>query len=100
MAQKAGQAPIQNPMSSKSEEIRLPATPALESATQLAEELRQKTELLTLSREAVLVVDLSDKIAFWSDDLLFLNPAERRELVHHLGEAARGSGLRRDNVGG
>src|SRR5437867_1808527 len=67
MAQKAGQAPIQNPMSSKSEEIRLPATPALESATQLAEELRQKTELLTLSREAVLVVDLSDKIAFWSD---------------------------------
>jgi PAS domain S-box-containing protein len=67
MAQKAGQAPIQNPMSSKPEEIRLPLTPALESATQLAEELRQKTELLKLSREAVLVVDLSDKIAFWSD---------------------------------
>jgi len=40
------------------------------------------------------------ELAFWSDDLLFLNPAERRELVHHLGEAARGSGLRRDNVGG
>jgi len=67
MAQKAGQAPIQNPMSSKPEEIRLPVTPALESETQLAEELRQKTELLKLSREAVLVVDLSDKIAFWSD---------------------------------
>ena len=67
MAQKAGQAPIQNPMSSKSEEIRLPVTPVLESEIQLAEELRQKTELLKLSREAVLVVDLSDKIAFWSD---------------------------------
>ena len=67
MAQKAGQAPIQNPMSSKPEEIRLPVTPALESEVQLAEELRQKTELLKLSREAVLVVDLSDKIAFWSD---------------------------------
>jgi PAS domain S-box-containing protein len=67
MAQKAGQAPIQNPMSSKPEEIRLPVAPALESATQLAEELRQRTELLKLSREAVLVVDLSDKIAFWSD---------------------------------
>ena len=67
MAQKAGQAPIPNPMSSKPDEIRLPVTPALESATQLAEELRQKTELLKLSREAVLVVDLSDKIAFWSD---------------------------------
>ena len=67
MAQKAGQAPIQNPMSSKPEEIRLPVTSALESEIQLAEELRQKTELLKLSREAVLVVDLSDKIAFWSD---------------------------------
>ena len=67
MAQKAGQAPSQNPISSKSEEITLPVTAALESATQLAEELRQKTELLKLSREAVLVVDLSDKIAFWSD---------------------------------
>src|SRR2546425_9430009 len=67
MAQKVGHAPIQNPMSSKPEEIRLPVTPALEPATQLAEELRQKTELLKLSREAVLVVDLSDKIAFWSD---------------------------------
>ena len=67
MAQKAGQAPIQNPMSSKPEEIRLPVTSALESEVQLTEELRQKTELLKLSREAVLVVDLSDKIAFWSD---------------------------------
>ena len=67
MAQKAGQAPIQNPMSSKSEEISLPVTPVFESEVQLAEELRQKTELLKLSREAVLVVDLSDKISFWSD---------------------------------
>src|SRR5256886_8748906 len=54
-------------MSSKPEEIRLPVAPEPESATQLAEELRQRTELLKLSREAVLVVDLSDKIAFWSD---------------------------------
>jgi PAS domain S-box-containing protein len=67
MAQKAGQAPIQNPMSSKSEETSLPVTPVFESEVQLAEELRQKTELLKLSREAVLVVDMSDKIAFWSD---------------------------------
>ena len=67
MAQKAAQAPIQNAMSSSSEDLRLPVTPSLESEVQLAEELRQKTELLKLSREAVLVVDLSDKIAFWSD---------------------------------
>jgi PAS domain S-box-containing protein len=67
MAQKAGQAPIQNPMSSKSEETSLPVTSVFESEVQLAEELRQKTELLKLSREAVLVVDMSDKIAFWSD---------------------------------
>ncbi len=67
MAQKAAQAPIQNAMSSSSEDLRLPVTPSLESEVPLAEELRQKTELLKLSREAVLVVDLSDKIAFWSD---------------------------------
>jgi len=67
MAQKAAQAPIQNAMSSSSEDLRLPVTPSLESEVQLAEGLRQKTELLKLSREAVLVVDLSDKIAFWSD---------------------------------
>ena len=67
MAQKAAQAPIQNAMSSSSEDLRLPVAPSLESEVQLAEELRQKTELLKLSREAVLVVDLSDKIAFWSD---------------------------------
>jgi PAS domain S-box-containing protein len=67
MAQKAAQAPIQNAMSSSSEDLRLPVTPSLESEVQLAEELRQKTELLKLSREAVLVVDLSDKIALWSD---------------------------------
>ena len=66
-AQKAAHAPIQNAMSSNSEELRLPVTPSLESELQLAEELRKKTELLKLSREAVLVVDLSDKIAFWSD---------------------------------
>ena len=67
MAQKAAQAPIQSAMSSDSEELRLPVTPSLEPEVRLAEELRQKTELLKLSREAVLVVDLSDKIAFWSD---------------------------------
>ena len=67
MAQKAAQAPIQSAMSSDSEELRLPVTPSLEPEVQLAEELRQKTELLKLSREAVLVVDLSDKIALWSD---------------------------------
>jgi len=67
MAQKVAQAPIQNAMSSNSEELRLPVTPSLDSEVQLAEELRQKTELLKLSREAVLVVDLSDKIVFWSD---------------------------------
>ena len=67
MAQKAAQAPIQNAMSSSSDDLRLPVAPSLESEVQLAEELRQKTELLKLSREAVLVVDLSDKIAFWSD---------------------------------
>ena len=67
MAQKAAQAPMQNAMSSNSEELRLPVTPSLDSEVQLAEELRQKTELLKLSREAVLVVDLSDKIVFWSD---------------------------------
>src|SRR3989440_3149056 len=67
MAQKAAQAPIQNAMSSSSEDLRLPVTAALESEVQLAEELLQRTELLKLSREAVLVVDLSDKIALWSD---------------------------------
>jgi len=67
MAQKAAQAPIQSAMSSDSEELRLPVTPSLEPEVRLAEELRQKTELLKLSREAVLVVDLSDKIALWSD---------------------------------
>jgi PAS domain S-box-containing protein len=67
MAQKAAQAPIQNLTSPNPEELRLPVTPSLDSEVQLAEELRQKTELLKLSREAVLVVDLSDKIAFWSD---------------------------------
>jgi PAS domain S-box-containing protein len=67
MAQKAAQAPIQSAMSSDSEELRLPVAPSLEPEVQLAEELRQKTELLKLSREAVLVVDLSDKIALWSD---------------------------------
>ena len=60
-------APIQSAMSSDSEELRLPVTPSLEPEVQLAEELRQKTELFKLSREAVLVVDLSDKIALWSD---------------------------------
>jgi len=67
MAQKAAQAPIQNLTSPNPEELRLPVAPSLDSEVQLAEELRQKTELLKLSREAVLVVDLSDKIAFWSD---------------------------------
>ena len=67
MAQKAAQAPIQNLTSPNPEELRLPVTPSLDSEVQLAEELRQKTELLKLSREAVLVVDLSDKIVFWSD---------------------------------
>jgi PAS domain S-box-containing protein len=67
MAQKAAQAPIQNLTSPNPEELRLPVTPSLDSEVQLAEELRQKNELLKLSREAVLVVDLSDKIAFWSD---------------------------------
>jgi len=67
MTQKAAQAPIQNLTSPNPEELRLPVAPSLDSEVQLAEELRQKTELLKLSREAVLVVDLSDKIAFWSD---------------------------------
>ena len=67
MAQKAAQAPIQNLTSPNPEELLLPVTPSLDSEVQLAEELRQKTELLKLSREAVLVVDLSDKIVFWSD---------------------------------
>src|SRR5436190_1753350 len=67
MAQKAAQAPIQNLTSPNPEELRLPVAPSLDSEVQLAEELRQKTELLKLSREAVLVVDLSDKLAFWSD---------------------------------
>jgi PAS domain S-box-containing protein len=67
MSQKAGQAPLENPSSSQSEEIRARVTTGLESEAKLAEELRQKTELLKLSREAVLVVDLSDKIALWSD---------------------------------
>ena len=67
MSQKAGQAPLQNSTSSQSEEIRARVTSGLESEAKLAEELRQKTELLKLSREAVLVVDLSDKIALWSD---------------------------------
>jgi PAS domain S-box-containing protein len=67
MAQKAAQAPIQNLTSPNPEELRLPVAPSLDSEVQLAEELRQKTELLKLSREAVLVVDLSDKIVFWSD---------------------------------
>jgi PAS domain S-box-containing protein len=67
MAQKAAQAPIQNLTSPNPEELRLPVTPSLDSEVQLAEELRQKTELLKLSREAVLVVDLSDKIVLWSD---------------------------------
>jgi PAS domain S-box-containing protein len=79
MAQKAGQAPVHNPMSS--EEIRARVTSGLESETQLAEELRQKTELLKLSREAVLVVDLSDKIAFWSDGAEQLYGWKRAEAI-------------------
>jgi len=79
MAQKAGQAPVHNPMSS--EEIRARVTSGIESETQLAEELRQKTELLKLSREAVLVVDLSDKIAFWSDGAEQLYGWKRAEAI-------------------
>jgi hypothetical protein len=68
MAQKAAQAPIQNLTSPNPEELRLPVDPSLDSEVQLAEELRQKTELLKLSREAVLVVDLSTR-SLLSDEL-------------------------------
>ena len=81
MAQKAAQAPTQHAMPSNSEELRLPVSPSLEPEVPLAEELRQKTELLKLSREAVLVVDLSDKIALWSDGAEQLYGWKRAEAV-------------------